>query len=534
MLRTHAQALLAAALALLAPAVARAQWTTLAPGIEHRVFEVGGHRYNVVRVDKGEPTAIIDIAVAGGEVRQSPGRWELVEDMASRTDDTIFYWEDAWGPTRDVIAATNGYYFDTSTAEIQGGMVMGGWYIKRHGDWGNGGFFWRPVETGVTTFISGCIHFRDEKNIVTYASGSTQPFDDINTTRGADELVIYTPHYSDNTHTSGGTEVLVELTRPLMIVNPPAGVSGTVVKISDSGSTPIPFDHVVLSADGSAASTLRSSVSVGDEILVSMEIDHYERGCSTPNPDHWLKPHSSIGRDFYFLDDGVIDPYTGNAGATAYRSRTAFAYDASYAYLVVEDEVSGSTGVDMQILGEFCRDTLGATHAATLDGGGSSKMWIKDRGVVNSPSDPGRHVVNSVQVISLQPARFSTAFLPGDTLEVTTSTPVRLGPGTNYAEVRTASAGETCTVAPHPSTGVWATGSHYLKCVFAGSSGWILESGLSLVDRPEPSPDASEPPPDASTDVLPDSTNPDAGTDTGTDTGMDWSTDSSCGCTLVC
>lgn len=515
---------------LLLTSSAAAQWTTLAPGIEHQEFNVGGHRYNVVRVDRSEPTAVIDTAVANGELRLTDGRWELVEDIAPRYDDTIFYWDDAWGPTRDVIAATNGYYFNTSTSEIHGGMVMGGWYAKRHGDWGNSGFFWRPLESGHSTFIGGCIHYRSEKNIITYATTSTHSFDAINEPRGSNDLVIYTPHYSDHTHTSGGLEVLVELSRPLMIVNEPAGVRGTVVEIRDSGSTPIPFDHVVLSAAGSAEDTLRSNVTLGNEILISQELTHYERGCSTPNSDHWLKPHSSIGRDFYFLDDGVIDPYTDNAGATAFRSRTAYAYDETHVFLLVEDEVSGSSGVNMQILGEFCRDTLGASHAATLDGGGSSKMWIKDRGVVNSPSDPGRRVVNSVQVISLQPANLSSTFLPGDTLEVTSTTPVRLGPGLNYGELGSASSGETCTVLSHQAAGAWAKGAHWWKCALGDVSGWIDESFLSLLSRPDLPPDTIDPSPDASTDIITDSPPPDASTD-----GVPpWTpSDGGCGCGIV-
>ncbi|MDH3294805.1 MAG: phosphodiester glycosidase family protein [Acidimicrobiia bacterium] len=39
---------------------------------------------------------------------------------------------------------------------------------------------------------------------------------------------------------------------------------------------------------------------------------------------------------------------------------------------------------------------LGAQDAVMLDGGGSSAMWIADRGVVNRPSDPGRGVGNQL------------------------------------------------------------------------------------------------------------------------------------------
>ncbi len=41
---------------------------------------------------------------------------------------------------------------------------------------------------------------------------------------------------------------------------------------------------------------------------------------------------------------------------------------------------------------------LGASHAVMLDGGGSSAMWIENRGVVNAQSDPGRRVGNQIAV----------------------------------------------------------------------------------------------------------------------------------------
>lgn len=41
---------------------------------------------------------------------------------------------------------------------------------------------------------------------------------------------------------------------------------------------------------------------------------------------------------------------------------------------------------------------LGAHNAVMLDGGGSSAMWIRGRGIVNRPSDPGRLVGNQIAV----------------------------------------------------------------------------------------------------------------------------------------
>jgi exopolysaccharide biosynthesis protein len=45
---------------------------------------------------------------------------------------------------------------------------------------------------------------------------------------------------------------------------------------------------------------------------------------------------------------------------------------------------------------------LGCESALNLDGGGSTAMWLKDRGVVNRPSDKAgeRPVGNAIVVIS--------------------------------------------------------------------------------------------------------------------------------------
>lgn len=488
----------------LLPLPAMAQWTTAAPGIEYSEITDSGHRYTVARVDRNEPTAIIDTAAAQG--RLADGR-ELVADMAANNEDTLLYWDGAWGPTRDVVIAVNGSFFDLGTGIPHGGQVINGWYAKQHDRLtGSSGFSWKmdTTEGRHHIFIGECITHRSAKNIITYANEETQPIDGINLARPPDALIIYTPHFDDNTRTdAGGVEVLVELPRPLFIINTPSGVTGTVAAVMESaGSTPIPFDHVVLSASAGAGSVLLANAAAGDEIVISMELAHFQDDCSTRNDDDWFKTQASIGGNFDFLEDGVIDPHSENAGATSFRSRTAVAYNDNYIFFVVVDEVSGSTGVNMQQLGEFCRDRLGATHAVNQDGGGSSRMWIGGE-IVNHPSDPSRTVANAIMMVSLQDADFSTAFRPGDGAELSSETGVRLGPGDNYAVFHTAASGSTCSVQPHGPQGVWATGAFWWKCWFIddGLEGWVEESVLNLIHRPDMGP---EPVPDTAPDPVPD------------------------------
>lgn len=66
------------------------------------------------------------------------------------------------------------------------------------------------------------------KNFVAFAGGASLPIDAINVGRGADELLLYTNHFDSHTHTdSSGTEVLLELTRPLVLMPEPAGALAT-------------------------------------------------------------------------------------------------------------------------------------------------------------------------------------------------------------------------------------------------------------------------------------------------------------------
>ncbi len=70
-------------------------------------------------------------------------------------------------------------------------------------------------------------------------------------------------------------------------------------------------------------------------------------------------------------------------------------------FLVIDGRNSHSEGISLMELQRYLLN-LGYTDAINLDGGGSSTMWIKNRGVVNSPSDSEgeRVVANSFLILS--------------------------------------------------------------------------------------------------------------------------------------
>jgi MYXO-CTERM domain-containing protein len=295
--------------------------------------------------------------------------------------------------------------------------------------------------------------------------------------------VLYTLHGGSRTPTDGsGIEVDVALEQPLLIHPRPSTVSGTVVAVHDgAGATEVFFDHVILSATGSAAATVRGNVAVGDTIGISQELANYARDCSTRRGDDWTNAYASVAGWPPVLEDGTVPA----SGDPAIHPRTAVALSDSYVFFVVVDGRSGiSLGMTLDQLGSFCRDRLGATWATNQDGGGSSTLWVNGE-IKNSPSDGSeRAVANGTMMVRLLPAERSLALGVDDTADTISSATLRLGPGDNYPEHDTVAAGTGGRVVPHPANGLLARGTHWWLCEFGGTSGWVDEGGLRRTGGP--------------------------------------------------
>jgi len=451
-----------------------AQWTQIREGIDYREYTLTGpNNVFVTRMDRSNTDCIIDSCIAQGTLT---GGKERVSGMANRYDETIGYWGQSWGQRYEVVAAINGDGF--STIQPTGGQIISGWYAKRFGEFYGGGFVW-TLNRGV--FMGECVRHISNKNIIAYpATGQKQNINGINVSPGADEIVIFTPQYGNSTGTGAGvSEVLVEMPRPLLIMPLSNYVTGHVSQVRASqGNTSIPFDHLVLSATGSAESKLLSNVSVGDEIRISQEITHYKQDCSTPNSGDYSKAYCTIGfMAFMFLKDGVVQPTTNHD----IHPRTAVAYNDDYIFFVVVDgrDAGVSIGMTYTELGNFCKNDLGATWGVNQDGGGSSTMWV-DGDVKNNPSDGSeRYVTNGLMMIRVQPTSLSTTFDPTDSITASSSTQLRLGPGTLYGSITTLSPGQSGSVLDHSINGVLAKGQYWWKTDFGGNVGWVSESSIN-------------------------------------------------------
>jgi hypothetical protein len=489
-------------------------WQHLAPGISYREFYLPApnHVY-VSRMDRTEPSVTVDSSISQGKLS---GELETVRGMAQRYDQAINYWDEEWGKRNQVVVAINGYFFDTKSGIPWSGQLQSGWYVKRFEDRQNhSGFVWTMDRLA---FIGGCIVHPPGKQIITHVpTGRTILFDGINVPREENQLIIYTPQYDATTPAEDeGFEALIELERPMMILPSPAMNMGIVRQINDGqGSTPIPFDHIVLSASGKAADALRGSLSIGDQVGISQELRHLDSSCSSPLPQSWTKAYAAVGASYNFLREGVIQG-SEDLGALLHNPRTAVAFDDSYIYFIVVDgrQPLHSLGMSMVDLGLFAKLTLGATWGVALDGGGSTTMVVNGE-VVNRPNpeiafqsdneimSPSnsratggpkalfshseqtrntieRVVANGLMMVIVQPKEQSTRFTPGTKVSITggDQVAVRLGPGTNYAALAYLTPNTQGTLLDHLLDGVLAKDFYWWKADFGDVSGWVAEEYL--------------------------------------------------------
>ncbi|MGB7096392.1 MAG: phosphodiester glycosidase family protein, partial [Anaerolineales bacterium] len=243
------------------------------------------------------------------------------------------------------------------------------------------GFAWNLDRSA---FIGECVEQPSSiQQVYFYRNGSdngSMGFDDINVSRGSNEFILYTPQYGVDTGTttsSDAIEVLVQLKRPSLIVpysHMAAAEKGDIVKISNKGSTPIPFDHVVLSLHGTKKDEFLSLWELGDKIGISQKI----KDCGAYPQNKWDYTYASIGGAFYFLKAGVVQDFSSDPQANVRDPRTAIVFNNDYIYFIVVDgrDELNSLGMTIPQLANFAKDELGATYGIAQDGGGSSTMVV--------------------------------------------------------------------------------------------------------------------------------------------------------------
>lgn len=462
-------------------ALSAEEWSTIHDGIQFREFWLSGpKRAYVARMDRSDPDLVIDSMVAQGQLASGT---ETVSGMAERYDGMLVPWDGSWDQTGDVVVAINGIFYDPESGIPETGMIQSGWYIKRFDDLGGGSGFAFTEER--EAFLGGCVEHEEDHQVVRFVgTGAALWVQELNTRRPSAGIGLFTPQFGPQTPAqSDGVELLVEMTEPAGILPLPRGADGFIREIrAGSGETPIPFDHVVLSARGSSADVVLANARIGGRVRISQELVHMQRDCRKSNSWDWSRTFSSIGGSFYFLNDDDIDEYADNAGAVIRNPRTMVCFNDDYIYFVVVDgRQSGySVGMTADEMGRFCRDELGADWGINQDGGGSSSMWV-DGELVNHPSDGSeRPVANGLMMVALEPAEFSTELAAGTPVEVTEPAEMRLGPGEQYASIASLAQGAEGIVIPHSNglNGVKSNGAYWWKVAFNDLQGWVREGQL--------------------------------------------------------
>lgn len=271
--------------------------------------------------------------------------------------------------------AVNGDFFSTTTGQPAGGVAYDGIPVRTPAsvryhfvtDW-SGGLGVRKV--GLPIFLYAT--YGDQtKNFLVHS---------VNTERGSDRAVAYTPRYGPRTETtSDGFELVLKILNPPLLMDKTMLVS--IVGGVAGGNSAVPPDGLVVSGSGihrTLFANLWGDVSRGAaSAQARMVFD------SVPGLRMYTggSPALLLGGRRTFTNDGSAFMATRNPKTMA--GRTA-AGDSILA------EVDGrqsewSVGMTMIEASDFMR-ALGATEALNLDGGGSS-TFVMNGSVMNRPSD---------------------------------------------------------------------------------------------------------------------------------------------------
>ncbi|HMR83368.1 MAG TPA: phosphodiester glycosidase family protein [Niabella sp.] len=290
-------------------------------------------------------------------------------------------------PGENYIAGINGDFFNTSTGRPLQGTII---------DEIAGIMPTNPAENylvidNAKKMYAGKLTYSGS---VTTATSSTISIADVNNTRNTGQLILYNKYNgkSTKTNTSGSEVVVVPVSGSTWGLNKNISLRVSQAHF-DAGNSTIPEEGAVLSGSGTAATFLKT-LSVGDVVTVKLNLISQE----TPG----LAIKQVIGAHDYMLRNGSFI----NSDWNERHPRTGVGFSADgdkIYYIVVDGRLTASVGVTTYQLADILR-LSGAAYAVNLDGGGSSAMFVKEVGIVNTPSDGSpRAVGNALFTISSAP-----------------------------------------------------------------------------------------------------------------------------------
>ncbi|MFA6871410.1 MAG: phosphodiester glycosidase family protein [Bacteroidaceae bacterium] len=287
---------------------------------------------------------------------------------------------------KQYIAGTNGDFFMTTTPV---GRPI-------HGFVADSEIGLVPTNTPHVGF-AGKIPFIDQPSFAgseAKIGTATYPISGVNSTRNTDQLIVFNTMNGYYTKTSPyGTEVVLQLVDGASwATNKPLSFK-VIERMDNKGNTHIQKGQIVLSGHGKAADFLKS---LQKDNIVELTLN-----CTLNDALSSSNITALLGGDRMILQDGVV---LDNDWAD-WHPRTCVGYssDRSTFYFCLVDGRGISSGVSTKQLADIIK-SAGASTALNLDGGGSSAMYIKKLGVVNTPSDgQERAVANGLFAVNTAP-----------------------------------------------------------------------------------------------------------------------------------
>ena len=232
------------------------------------------------------------------------------------------------------------------------------------------------VRTGNKSSITG--------NLIA-ANGESTEFSDYNTSRDADELILYDTNFGSSTRTNEfGTEAALV----------PVNSNGDLFEVNEiqsgAGDMEIPAEGFVVSGHGDANNFLSENLDEGDEITLDLAFE----------ADYDLIT-ALVGGNHVLVENGENQFDDRSAGSQRPRSAVCIDEDETTVYFVAADgdQVFSSLGKDIPEMAAFMTE-LGCYHALNVDGGGSTTLAIRNEMANHQPRGATRGVANSLLAVA--------------------------------------------------------------------------------------------------------------------------------------
>ena len=358
----------------------------IAPGIGYqRVVEDGGGVVHVVRAAPS-PRAALAPVLAGGAPTL---RGSLTGAVAARLGS-------------GAVAGINGDFFNTTTNDPSGVLMIGGELIKEP-EASRSALVLLPGGglDAVTLALQGRYQALDPTGAQAYSprtlSGINRP-----AKRGS-ETILYTPAYGRLTTPVAGSryEVRVRLDQagPLAPNQPR---TGTVIGSGGGGGTTIGAGHVVLTAVGSAGPALVSDLPLGRQVGITPGLLSLPAGAT-----------DAIGGGPVLVRGGAAITNAGEGFTSSQtdqrtaRSAIGATANGTTLLVTVEGPQQGRPGISVAQQATLMK-SLGARTAIAMDAGGSAQLAVRDRLVIpwSGPRSLSDVILLSYRGVTLEPPPF--------------------------------------------------------------------------------------------------------------------------------